>query len=372
MDPTPAAPAAQLQAIPLTELRRALVIKLRHHGDVLLASPVFSALKAAAPHIEVDALVYADTLPMLAGHPDITRIHTIDREWKRRGLLGQARAELALFHQLRQRDYELVIHLTDHWRGAWLVRSLRPRVSVALLPTLRPPSRFWQRSFTHRAPLPPLGNRHTVECHLDALRALGWQPPMDMRRLVFRAGEAARTAVAALLATHDVAPERMIHIHPASRWMFKSWTAAGFAELISSLTEQGFRPVVTCGPAAREKEFVAHILSQCRRPPVDLSGRLTLEELGALIDMARLSVCVDSVPMHLAAAVGTPVVALFGPSNEKEWGPWQVPHRVLTAPHSCRPCRLDGCGGGKLSDCLSAIPPAEVLAAVHDLLAKTA
>ncbi|WP_284155402.1 putative lipopolysaccharide heptosyltransferase III [Sulfuricystis multivorans] len=356
----------------MSELRRVLVIKLRHHGDVLLASPIFSTLKEIAPHCEVDALVYADTLPMLAGHSDISHIHTIDRQWKKLGLLGQTKAELGLLRRLRQRGYDLVIHLTDHWRGAWLVRILRPRLSVALLPTLHPPPAYWRRSFTHLAPLPPLGNRHTVECHLDALRAVGWKPPKELRRLIFQPSEQARKRVMALLTTQGVAKERLIHIHPASRWMFKNWSAAGFAELISSLTKEGFQPVVTSAPSEREKTFVADILSQCRQLPVDLSGQLTLEELGALIEVARLSVCVDSAPMHLAAAVGTPVVALFGPSNENEWGPWQVPHRVLTASFSCRPCRLDGCGGGKVSECLEAISAAEVLAAVHDLLEKTA
>ena len=70
-------------AVPLNEVRRALVTKLRHYGDVLLTSPVFATLKRAAPHIEIDALVYSDTAPMLANHPSIARLHTIDRDWKR-------------------------------------------------------------------------------------------------------------------------------------------------------------------------------------------------------------------------------------------------------------------------------------------------
>lgn len=164
----------------------------------------------------------------------------------------------------------------------------------------------------------------------------------------------------------------MIHIHPASRWMFKAWTVDGYAEVISSLAERGFQPVMTTGPAPRETALAAEIISRCRIPPIDLSGRLTLKQLGAVIAEARLSICVDSVPMHLAAALGTPVVALFGPSNEHEWGPWQVPQRVLVSDHACRPCRLDGCGGGKVSECLTTLPPAEILAAVESLLAETA
>ena len=76
--------------------------------------------------------------------------------------------------------------------------------------------------------------------------------------------------------------------------------------------------------------------------------------------------------MHIAAAMGTPVVALFGPSGEVEWGPWEVAHRVVaSAAHPCRPCGIDGCGGGKISECLTTIPVDRVHAALSDVLAAT-
>ncbi len=80
----------------------------------------------------------------------------------------------------------------------------------------------------------------------------------------------------------------------------------------------------------------------------------------------------DTAPMHMAAAVGTPVVATFGPSGEAEWGPWRVPHRVVaSATHACRPCGNNGCGGSNISDCLLTLPVAQVARAVADLLAET-
>jgi heptosyltransferase-3 len=100
----------------------------------------------------------------------------------------------------------------------------------------------------------------------------------------------------------------------------------------------------------------------------DLGGKLTLRELAALTARARLFIGVDSAPMHIAAAAGTPVVALFGPSGEKEWGPWRVPHRVVHSNHPCRPCGQDGCGGGKVSECLTQLPVETVLAAANELL----
>jgi len=356
-------------ANPSPSLRRALVIKLRHHGDVLLTSPVFSTLRQLVPGVEVDALVYDDTAEMLSHNPDVARLFTIPRKGRDLSLAAQARQEWRLLAELRGRRYDLLVHLTESWRGAWLVKALRPRIAVAGFSPLRPPSRFWSGSFTHLAPNPPLGGRHTVERHLDALRAIGLQPPAPRQPLRFVPGTEADARIAGLLSEHAVTRDRLIHIHPTSRWMFKAWTNEGYAATIAGLMARGYRVVMTAAPADKEMRVAAAIKAQCSPELIDLSGRLSLKELGAVIGAARLSVCVDSVPMHMAAAMGTPVVALFGPSSEHEWGPWQVPHRLIVSGHSCRPCRLDGCGGGKVSDCLVSLSPADVLAAADSLLA---
>ena len=105
----------------------------------------------------------------------------------------------------------------------------------------------------------------------------------------------------------------------------------------------------------------------------DLSGQLSLKELAALTVQARLFVGVDSAPMHMAAAMGTPVVAIFGPSGDREWGPWDPLHRghrvVASNTHPCRPCGMAGCNDSKLSACLTTLPVEQVLAACEELLA---
>jgi heptosyltransferase-3 len=348
-----------------SSLQRALVIKLRHHGDVLLSSPVFSVLRNRAPQCEVDALVYHDTRDMLAGHPAIRRIETIDRAWKREGLASQARHESALLQRLRERDYQLVVHLTDHWRGAWLTQALRPRWSVAP----ERDSRLWRWSFSHIYKLPRGTPRHTVELNLDALRRVGLYPEEHEKRLVMEPGDEARLKVDGLLATHGLASKGFVQAHPTSRWLFKSWTEAKNAELLRRLVADGHRVVLTAAPDAREKAIVGRILAAAGGGITDLSGQLTLREMGALAARARLFFGADSAPMHIAAAMGTPVVALFGPSNERAWGPWGVPHRVVTSGHPCRPCENDGCGGSKVSECLTTLSVEHVHAAINDLLA---
>ena len=360
-------PYGPADAIDPGALLRALVIKLRHHGDVLLASPVFSVLKNLAPRMEIDALVYADTRDMLSLHPAIAEIHVIDRAWKRSGALARARAELALFSRLRARRYDLVVHLSEHPRGAWLARALGARWTVA--PDYADKPRYWKRSFTHRYALPKGARRHMVELNLDALRRLGIRPGEDERRLVLVPGEAAERRVDALLAQAGLAAKGFVHFHPGSRWQFKCWPADRAAALLDELERRGQRVVLTAAPDPAERELVADMLSRTRAKPLDLSGQLNLKELAALAARAKLFVGVDSAPMHIAAAMQTPVVALFGPSGELEWGPWQVAHRVVASSvHPCRPCGNDGCGGGKVSECLTHLPLASVLTAVDALL----
>lgn len=354
-------------AVPLKEIARALVIKLRHHGDVLLASPVLGALKAHAPKIEIDALVYDDTAPMLEGHPALAQLHLVGRNWKKEGFLSRFALEKQLYGALRARGYDLIVHLSEQPRGAWLGRALGARYGVA--PVVPGQGAFWAGSFTHLFPLARNGRRHKVEENLDALRRIGLQPEAAERRVQFIPGAAAEASIAALLADEGLAERGYIHMHPASRWSFKCWPAESNAELIDRLAPR-HRVVLTAAPDLEEIALLEQIVRKARSKPLSLAGKLSIKELGALTARARLFVGVDSMPMHLAAAMGTPTVALFGPSGEDEWRPWRVAHRVVASRHPCRPCGNDGCGGGKVSECLTTLAVDEVQAALEQLLAE--
>ncbi|CAK0750666.1 heptosyltransferase III [Gammaproteobacteria bacterium] len=350
----------------ISNLRRVLVIKLRHHGDVLLSSPVFSVLKNHAPHLEIDALVYKDTAEMLTLHPAISQIQTIDRNWKHQGILTQFQAEWRLLSILKTRHYDLVIHLTDSNRGLLVKLLCGARFGVA--PKLPSKGKFWRAGFSHRYPLHHGNTRHTVESNLDALRRIGIYPGLTERALTLIAGVEAEAQVMDLLAMHGLKGGDFIHFHPASRWLFKCWPQKNCVQLIEELQREGHRIVISAAPDPHEIELVAAIINPLACPVINLAGRLTLKQLAALNARAKLFIGMDSAPMHIAAAMRVPTVALFGPSGEKEWGPWMTPHRILLSAHSCRPCGNDGCGGGKRSECLSAIEPDAVVTAVHQLL----
>jgi len=235
------------------------------------------------------------------------------------------------------------------------------RHSVA--PQVAPRGRWWRGSFTHLYPL--TRNRHQVEVNLDALRRIGVYPGLTERKVQFVPGPEAERKIAAL-----ALPPSFVHMHPASRWTFKCWPAERNAQLADRLAAEGHTVVLTAAP--QESAFIDEILSKASSKPVNLAGKLSLKELGALTACAQLFIGVDSMPMHLAAAMGTPTVALFGPSSEDEWAPWNVEQRIVTTTHSCRPCRIDGCGGSKVSECLIFLPVDAVHAAARELLAKAA
>src|SRR5262245_15989191 len=348
-------------AVPLGDCGRALVVKLRHHGDVLLASPVLALLKARAPQLEVDALVYDDTLAMLEGHPALSRLYFVGRKWRERNALARLTLERHLFSELKARRNDLLVHLTEHPRGAWLARLLGTRYSVA--PAMARRGRFWERSFTHLYPVVGGGRRHQVELNLDALRRIGLQPGLAERRVQFVPGAEAEGRIEELV---NGVP--FVHVHPASRWRFKCWPAEHNAELIDRLAADGHNVVLASAPD--EVAFIQEILDKAKSKPVSLAGQLSIKELGALTARARVFIGVDSMPMHRDSGMGTPTVALFGPSGENEWGPWNVERRVITTTHSCRPCGYDGCGGGKLSECLAFLPVEPVHAAARELLSK--
>src|SRR5204863_493255 len=198
-------------------------------------------LKNRAPALEIDALVYAETREMLDLHPAIAQVHVVRRDWKDSGTVARLVAEWRLLSMLRSRGYELVIHLSEHPRGAWLARSLGARYAVAPDFARKPP--LWKKSFTHLVPLPPHARRHRVEINLDALRRIGIQPGEDERKLVLVPGEDAERGVERLLAAQGLgAALRVLARH-------ENVLALVFTRLNANAPERveiDFHPVAPC------------------------------------------------------------------------------------------------------------------------------
>ncbi|MBI2456927.1 MAG: putative lipopolysaccharide heptosyltransferase III [candidate division NC10 bacterium] len=341
--------------------QRILCIKLKHIGDVLLMTPAIRALRRAWPESAIAALVPRGIEDILEGNPDLNAVLVFDRgagSWQVIRALRRYAPDLVL--EMGQGDREAVL--------GWL-SGARHRVGYA-------PGRSggWRRALLRQA-VPWNGHQHIVETNLDLVRALGIPARASGPVLVVRPG--ARSRMAARLASAGLMPGRpMVVVHPVSRWLFKAWPEAACAEVIGRLIrDAGVAVVLTSGPGTAELEAANRILARAggprpAAPIINLIGQTTLRELAAVLERAALFLGVDSAPMHMAAALGVPVVALFGPSGEGSWGPWGEGHVVVTSPYLCRPCGKDGCLGSKRSDCLEAISAETVMRAVEPLLSR--
>lgn len=162
--------------------------------------------------------------------------------------------------------------------------------------------------------------------------------------------------------------EPFVLIHPVSRWMFKALPHKNIAKVISYLHERGKKVVLTSSSDPKEIEMNSHI-SQLFPGITNLSGKISLKEFGAVLEKALMLITVDSLPLHLASALAKPTVAIFGPTCDQNWGPWNNPYaRVIKMPLSCRPCFQPGCGGSGHSHCIMDMPVKLIIDSVHKLL----
>jgi heptosyltransferase-3 len=360
-----------------------LVFKQRNIGDVLLATPAIHALRSAWPKARLAVAVNSGTEAMVTGNPDVDRVLVFDRSAREAGGIRRMREELRFLAEIRAWMPDLAVQLTEGDRGAILAFLSGARFRAGVAPG-RGGLAGKERLFTHLCPHPPL-LRSAALRDLDVVAAAGI-PPADLR-LRFSLAEDDRLRAAALLSGAGIplgAPYAVVQ--PGSRWKFKCWTDGGNAGLLAHLARRGLLPVITSGPDPEEVAQVERIRGLCPVSVASLAGRITFRELGALISAARLYVGVDSAPMHLAAAVGTPTVAIFGPTGAFNWAPWEgidwgyTPerpagtrfvgrHAVVQKEMECIPCGQDGCEGTKKSRCMEEISLDEVAEAVDRVLA---
>jgi heptosyltransferase-3 len=293
---------------------------------------------------------------VLQDNPFINAVIVSDRgaghSWER------IRSEIASLAHIRRMRFDLVIDLTSGDRAALLGFLSGARYRVAKDPE---DTGFWGKKYlyTHRCTLHK--QAHMVEQNLEIVRQIG----MDTQdRSVYMAVPAAdREWARDLMDRHSMGERRLkIHLHPTARWLFKCWPDEAMAALMDRLSdEDGAQIFLTCGPAPAEVQKATRIVALARRKPVDLIGKTTLPQLAALSAQCDLFVGVDTAPMHIAAAVGTKVIALFGPTGALQWRPWGVGHRLLQDNAGCDPNGPTGCARTKRCLCLERISVETVL-----------
>lgn len=353
-----------------------LLIVTRRMGDVLLTSPIVRSMRAAWPEAAIDVLVFDGTKDVLAAHPDVRRVLTV-RE--RPGFVEHMRF---LFHLFRNR-YDIALSCVASDRPTlYAVVGGRWRAGFVV------PGRTsgWKYWFLSRSVAFDNSDTHTVAMNLALADALNVQRRHDIV-LRWSADDAARVA-SALSAIEGGKPYAALHVHP--KFNYKMWHDEGWIGLAQWLRERGIVTVLTGGTEGEEVGFASAVAARMPAGTINLAGQLTLAQSACVIAGARVYVGPDTVTTHMAAAIGVPTVALYGPSNPVKWGPWPKDFAGTTSPWrrvgsqtmgnvmlvqgvgACVPCMREGCDQhvASFSECLRQLPVTRVTAAVERALAK--
>jgi heptosyltransferase III len=353
----------------------ALIVCTRRIGDVLLATPVIRSLKATLPHVMIDMLVFQGTQDIVSGYGDLRRVWTIPER-------PSAGTHLDLLRSIWRR-YDVAISVLAGDRPtfhAWAAGRYR-------VGTLLPDSKsWWKRRLLHE--WVPFDNvqTHTVAMNLQLLAPFG-VTALGTPVVSWSPGDEA--SIQRRFPQRDVRRYAVLHVSP--KFAYKMWTAAGWIALGRWLMEHGITVVIT-GVESAETAYCAQIV-QGLPGAVNLVDDVMLPALGCLLSRAALYVGTDTAVSHMAAAVGTPSVVLFGPSNPVKWGPWpkdfppttHSPWRrhgsqrqgnvfLLQGEGECVPCLGEGCDRHikSLSDCLQQLPVHRVIHAADTMLGTRA
>jgi len=333
-----------------------LLIKPSSLGDIVHAMPTLAALRVGFPHTEVTWLVKRQWAPLVEVIRGVDQVCVVETGLS--GWLGRVR-------ELRAARFDLVIDLQGLFRSgamAWLTGSGR-RIGFA-------DAREGSPLFYTRRVKVPGAPMHAVDRYLLLAEALGAaRPAQPLFEFVDRPED--RQAVETILAKAGTAASLpWIAINASARWETKRWPPQHFAEAADQLAHALALPIVFIGGQAERQESLA-VLALMRTKAVDLTGQTPVGLLPCLLRQAAVLITNDSGPMHIAAAVGTPVVALFGPTDPRRTGPYGSGHLVLTHAVECSPCFSRDCTRAVRLECLTAVRPEQVVRAVQQQLERS-
>lgn len=314
-------------------VHRVLVRAVNWIGDAVMTTPALAALRATFPRAEITLLANPLVGQLLQGHPALDRIMLFDRTLQHRGLLGRLR----LARQVAAERFDLAVVLPNSFDSAlipWLAR-IPVRIGKASDGrSLLLSHRFHEQS--------PSAERHEVQYYCELLGAFGITAEQSLPMLAVTTQEEQEAAT--LLAEHGIsATEMVLGINAgASFGSAKRWYPERFAAVAQRLAASwGARVVLFGGPD--EQEIVALIERELAGNCLNLAGKTTVRQLMALIKRCNFFVTNDSGPMHIAAAFGVPLAAIFGPTDHSGTAPCSERAVIIRQDQPCAPCKLRAC-----------------------------
>jgi len=345
----------------LTMVRRVLVVRLRSIGDTVLATPTLAALRHFLPEARIEILLEEWVAPLLTAHPDVDEVVTIKR--------GDTMNRIRAVRGLRARKYDVVFNLHGGTTATLLTRTTGAPHRVGFAD--------YQYGFLHNHAAPPAASLwgrsplHSVEQQLAIVAAVG-VPVSSHIPTRLAVTEQATAHIASKLSAHGITHDESVALlHPAAAFATKQWTTEGFARIAEHLSARGFKVVALA--AAHERTTLEALRTLIRAPLVTFDD-LTLPEVTALAERASLFVGNDSGVAHIAAAVRTPSVIIFGSSNVAHWRPWipkdAVPFEVVREEMPCQPCAGYKCYEFDDPECIKNVTVERVTRAIERVLTQ--
>ena len=324
------------KTIEWNQIQRILLIRLSSMGDVVLTTPLIRLLRNTCPQAQIDFLVKSEYQDTLKEHPEIHNLLTWNTHKQSLIQLGQT---------LRANPYDMVLNLHHHWQSFFFLKMAKARYKLKYTPPtfktfLR--TRLGWRVFQKITPIP--------ELYAAPLRDLGLTsplPPLEMH-LDPKTSKSALALVKETLSEkfpqfHSKLPP-LLAISPGARWATKRWSVKGFAHVAEEVAEKKKAALVIFGT----QDETPLIEELCNHLPPHIpvfkgSGQLSLMEVAAILQQCELLLSNDSGLMHMAAALKTPIVSIFGPTSpEFGFTPFRAPHQIVSLPLPCRPCSSKG------------------------------
>lgn len=352
--------------------RRILVIRLDLIGDLVLSMVAVRVLKRTYPEAEIDLISVPASARVIEGDPDLAKIMGYDPNiWRRpQALLKRKnwRELRALLKTLRGRDYDLAISLFGKWAGVLAALSGAKRrlgfgrESFPGLMTDSVRGQHWTRG----------EKKHEVDYCLELAHAAGAKISPDDRYPALSVSESAHQEIQQLLAARGVLPGRpLIACHvSANNGQAKRWPVPYWATLLDLLMREEHAQIVLTG-APVDLPLIEKITSRMSEVPLNLAGQTSLTQLAALLQQADLLISGDSGPMHMAAAVGTPLIAIHGPTDPALSGPVSKQATILRSDIWCSPCyeaRDTADCRFFTTQCMKNVLPTQVLAVARERL----
>jgi lipopolysaccharide heptosyltransferase II len=343
------------------KIENILIIQLGDIGDVVWSTPAFKAVKETYPRAKISVLLRDGFGSLLMADPSLHKIFEVKRY--EGNLLNKARAQCSFIRNLRKECFNLVFDLRLDDRGAYMAFISGAPIRISMIDRH---AKLRNSLFTHLVdpPIPDERINGAAEQSLQIIREFDitsndTKPKLWIDNHVME-------KVYQLIENKELSSTApWVSLNPFSRWSYKEWPYEKWVDIIDWIWKEYNIPVVIVG-SQEETKRADFIEGKSRGCVYNLTGITTLDELAGLLSLSHLHVGVDSAAPHIAAAVDTPTITIYGPSDWHDWAPQGENHQVITPERDCAPCHQKGCNNTGTSQCLEELKTEAVKRAIQE------